>query len=80
MLSAMATTHIEVPPEFDQLTRSEKLAFIDALCDRVDALQESDVALTSAQEAELRRRIELFEADPSIAEPWESVRAELLAD
>ncbi len=76
----MIASSIQIPPEFERLSRSEKLAFISALVDRVEPFGERHVTLTAEQEAEIQRRLARFDADPTIAEPWEDVRAELLAD
>ncbi|HEY9106709.1 MAG TPA: addiction module protein [Roseateles sp.] len=44
------------------------------------ALEPADVpGVTEAQRQELRRRLQEHEADPSMAVPWEQVRAELMA-
>ena len=76
----MIASSIQIPPEFERLSRAEKLAFISALVDQVEPFDESNVALTAEQQAEIQRRLARFDADPTIAEPWEDVRAELLAD
>ena len=57
-----------------RLTPKERLDLIGELW---DSLTPEDVRLTSAQEAELARRMATFEADAKAAVSWETVDAEL---
>jgi putative addiction module component (TIGR02574 family) len=60
--------------EIAQLTPREKLDLIGRLW---DSLSPEDVTLTSAQEAEIGRRMQTFDDDVKSAIPWKSFEAEL---
>ena len=62
--------------ELQSLTAAERLALIDQLWDSLD---DAAVPVSPAQQAELRRRIDSFDADSADAQPWEAVRAALAA-
>jgi putative addiction module component (TIGR02574 family) len=57
-----------------RLTPKERLDLIGELW---DSLAPEDVNLTPAQEAELERRMKIFEADAKAAVPWDTIDAEL---
>ncbi|CAL80323.1 conserved hypothetical protein [Bradyrhizobium sp. ORS 278] len=57
-----------------KLTKKERLALIGELW---DSLAPEDVSLTSAQEAELARRMATFEADAQRAVSWDEIEADL---
>lgn len=44
-----------------------------------DSVENDDAPLTPAQAAEVKRRLDEHERDPSTAIPWEVVRARLIA-
>lgn len=60
--------------QIGNLSAAEKLELIDVLWESLEA---DAPPLTDAQRAELDRRMALYEANPSIAIPWEQVRAAL---
>lgn len=60
--------------DISRLTPKERLDLISELWDSLSA---ADVRLTSAQEAELERRLVTFDADCREAIPWEDIDAEL---
>lgn len=57
-----------------QLTPSERL---DLIAELWDSLAPEDVRLTPAQDAELARRMETFDADRADAVPWAEVERQL---
>ena len=56
-----------------RMTSREKLDLIGELWDSLNA---ADIVLTPAQEAELARRMESFDADIKNAKPWAEIKAE----
>lgn len=60
----------------DQLGVDERLALIEALWDSISA-DESAIAVTDAQRAELDRRLADHEANPNDVVSWDEVRASL---
>ncbi len=56
------------------LTPKERLDLIGELW---DSLAPKDVHLSPAQEVELARRMETFDADAREAVPWETIEAEI---
>lgn len=61
--------------EISRLTPEERLSLIGQLWDSLD---DSDLSLSTAQRAELARRIETFDRDEAEAISWEQLRAELI--
>jgi len=63
----------KAPPEFDNLSTSEKIDFVQLLWERI--AEEADVAeLTDTQRDELHRRLEAHRKDTGTVIPWEQVR------
>ena len=62
------------PDEIIRLSPAERLALIAALWDSLD---ETQVPLTPAQEAELDRRLASLERDGAEGMTWEALRTEL---
>jgi putative addiction module component (TIGR02574 family) len=62
------------PDEIIRLTPWERLALIAQLW---DSLEQEQVPLTGAQEAELERRLSSLEADKRDGVTWASLKAEL---
>jgi len=67
-------TRSELVAELLKLEPEERLELVEVLWDSVD---DKDKPLTDAQAAEVKRRIDEHERDPSSAIPWEVVRARL---
>ena len=59
---------------FDQMTLEERIRYVQDLWDRI-ADESGAVPLSDAQRWELRRRLELHQADPGVTVPWEQVLA-----
>lgn len=68
-------TRHEILVELLKLDASERLQLVGDLW---DSISEEDLPLTEQQSAELQRRMDELERDPSIGIPWEEVRASLL--
>jgi putative addiction module component (TIGR02574 family) len=66
------------PPGFDELPVEDKIAYVQALWDRI-AAREEDVPVPEWHREILRERIAAFEANPDEGRPWEDVEADLLA-
>lgn len=62
------------PDEIIRLTPSERLVLIAQLW---DSLEQEQVPLTGAQEAELERRLSSLEEDKRNGVTWASLKAEL---
>jgi putative addiction module component (TIGR02574 family) len=62
------------PDEIVRLTPPERLALIAQLW---DSLEHEQLPLTSAQEAELERRLSSFDEDRREGVTWASLKAEL---
>ncbi|SMX61456.1 conserved protein of unknown function [Bradyrhizobium sp. ORS 285] len=60
--------------DISKLTVKQRLDLIGLLWDSLTA---EDVQLTSAQEAELTRRMASFDADARAAVPWDDIEREL---
>lgn len=60
--------------QIETLSASEKAELLDAVWVSLEA---DSLSLTDAQRAELDRRIERHEQNPSDVIPWEQVRASL---
>jgi putative addiction module component (TIGR02574 family) len=65
------STEIFSQEQIAHLTTEQRLELIEALWDSLD---QSDVPITPAQVAELDRRMEDFDQDAALAEPWDVVR------
>jgi putative addiction module component (TIGR02574 family) len=62
------------PDELERLSPKERLALIEQLWDSLD---DADIPVTPAQEAELEHRLDDFERDRTHAVSWEQLKAEL---
>jgi putative addiction module component (TIGR02574 family) len=62
------------PDEITRLSPDERLALIEQLWDSLD---DDQVSLTSAQQAELERRLATLDHDRAQSVTWETLKAEL---
>ncbi|MEX5214080.1 MAG: addiction module protein [Nitrospiraceae bacterium] len=65
------------PPEFDDLTVSEQIEYVQALWDRIAASQEQ-VTVPEWHETILSERLEAYRRNPTASRSWPEVRAELV--
>jgi putative addiction module component (TIGR02574 family) len=63
----------------DRLTVAERLGLVQELWESI-AADTASVALTPAQQADLRRRLETHRDDPLAGAPWDEVRERLRGD
>lgn len=63
----------KVPPEFDKLSTSEKIEYVQKLWERI-AEDSDSVELTDEQRAELDRRLEAHRKNPNTSIPWDEVK------
>jgi putative addiction module component (TIGR02574 family) len=63
-----------LPSQISGLSVAEKFDLLDALWEDIEA---QAPALSEEQTAELDRRMAKYQRDPSIAIPWEQVKADL---
>lgn len=64
-------------PDFRSLSVSERVQLVEDIWDSILAENLDSIQLTEAQQAEIKRRLDAHDADPSSAVPWDSVRSEL---
>jgi putative addiction module component (TIGR02574 family) len=62
--------------DITKLTTAERIQLAEDLWDSV-AAETGGLPLTAAQTAELDRRLEDLERDPSSGEPWDTVRSRI---
>lgn len=63
--------------DFRALSISERIQLVEDIWDSIVGEHPESVQLSSAQRAEIARRIKAHDADPGSAIEWDSVRAEL---
>ncbi len=61
---------------FDQMTTAERILYVQELWDRIAADAERE-PLTTAQAAELERRLAEYRAHPETSIPWEQAREQM---
>lgn len=67
--------------DFTTLSVTERIDLIGDIWDSIaDEAINDEISLSEPEKAELHRRVAAYNADPSIAIPWEKVRAELLGE
>lgn len=64
-------------PDYRSLSVSQRIQLVGDIWDSIVAENPDAVQLTPAQRAEVRRRVEAHDADPTSAVSWDSVRSEL---
>jgi putative addiction module component (TIGR02574 family) len=64
-------------PDYRALSVSERIQLVEDIWDSIVAENPESVQLTPAQRAELKRRLDAHDADPSSAVSWDEVRSEL---
>jgi putative addiction module component (TIGR02574 family) len=64
-------------PDYRWLSVSERIQLVEDIWDSIVAENPESVQLTSLQRAELNRRLDAHDSDPSSAVAWDEVRSEL---
>jgi putative addiction module component (TIGR02574 family) len=67
-----------VPPEFDDATNEQRIAFVQELWDRI-ADDPSNVPIPESHKRILDERLDAYCQNPQHGKPWGEVRDELLA-
>jgi putative addiction module component (TIGR02574 family) len=70
---------MKIPPEFENATPDERIAFVQMLWDEI-ARNPGSVPLSDEHKAVLRERLRAYEEDGDSGEPWGVVRDRILAD
>ena len=71
-------TKLRVPPEFDSVSKEQRIAFVQELWDRI-ARDPERVPLPEKHAQIIDERLDAYRADPKPGRPWSEVRSELLA-
>jgi putative addiction module component (TIGR02574 family) len=74
----MSTTKLLIPPEFDAVSREQRIAFVQELWDRI-AQDPDKIPIPEHHKQVLDERLDAYRADPRPGRPWSEVREELLA-
>lgn len=75
---ASAADKLKIPPEFENASKDERIAFVEALWDRI-AREPDSVRIPDAHKRILDERLDAYRADPQSGRPWSEVREDLLA-
>lgn len=70
-------TALTIPPEFDAAPNSERIAFVEALWDRI-AQDEASIAIPESHQRVLEERLQAYRDNPQPGRPWSEVRDRLL--
>ena len=73
----MARSHQQ--PDVENLTIAERIMLVEQIWDSIVAEQES-LKVTKAQQDELDRRLEAYQASPNPGANWEDVKARLQSE
>jgi putative addiction module component (TIGR02574 family) len=65
-------------PDFLSLSISERIPLVEDIWDSITSEAPGSVGLSTAQRAELQRRVAAHDADPSTAVEWDVVCSKLL--
>jgi putative addiction module component (TIGR02574 family) len=63
--------------DYRSLSVSERIQLVEDIWDSIVAENPDSVQLTAAQRAEIKRRLDAHDANPSGAVGWDAVRSEL---
>ncbi|MNC96128.1 putative addiction module component [compost metagenome] len=72
------SANLKVPPEFDQVSKEQRIAFVQELWDRI-AQDAERVPLPAEHQRILEERLAEYRANPRAGRPWSEVRDQLLA-
>lgn len=64
-------------PDYRSLSVAERIQLVEDIWDSIVAENPDAIQLTPAQRAEIKRRLDAHNADPSSAVSWDAVRSEL---
>lgn len=69
----------KIPPEFDELSTSQKVEWVQRLWERISET-DSELELTTEERDELDRRLNAHERDPTDVVSWEDLKRDLQKD
>ncbi len=72
------STNLKVPPEFDDVSSDEKIAYVQALWDRI-AEKPAVVGVPDEHKRTLDERLNAYEVEQQPGREWSEVREELLS-
>jgi putative addiction module component (TIGR02574 family) len=72
------TMKLKAPPEFDTVPKSQRIAFVQELWDRI-AQDPIRVPIPDEHIQILEERLNAYRSNPKSGRPWNEVREELLA-
>jgi putative addiction module component (TIGR02574 family) len=72
------SANMKVPPEFDQVSGDQRIAFVQELWDRI-ARHADQVPVPSDHKRILDERLNAYRNDPRPGQAWGEVRDQLLA-
>jgi putative addiction module component (TIGR02574 family) len=72
------STNLKVPPGFDEAPKEQRIAFVQALWDRI-AQDSEKVSVPIEHQRILQERLKEYRATPEAGRPWSEVRDHLLA-
>ncbi len=71
------TANLQIPPEFDRAPKTEKIAFVEELWDRI-AKDSSDLPISSEHKRILDERLKSYEQNPNGGTLWNEARDGLI--
>ena len=74
----MSTRKLAIPPEFDAVSKEQRIAFVQELWDRI-AQDPENVPIPDHHKRILDERLNAYRADPKFGQPWSEVRDQLLS-
>lgn len=72
------STNLKAPPEFDDVSSDERIAFVQELWDRI-AKDSDRVAVPDEHKRILDERLDAYSSERRPGRPWREVRDELLS-
>jgi putative addiction module component (TIGR02574 family) len=74
----MSKSTLKIPPEFEDATTAERIAFVTRLWDRIVS-SDDEIPVPDHHRAILDERLRAYRMNPERGKPWGEVRDELLA-
>ena len=72
------SANLKVPPEFDSVSKEQRIAFVQELWDRI-AEDAERLAVPAEHQRILDERLKEYRTNPRAGRPWSEVRDQLLA-
>jgi putative addiction module component (TIGR02574 family) len=72
------TANLQIPPEFDDVSKSERIAFVEELWNRI-AQEPFLVPMPQEHKRVLDARFDAYRKNPKAGQPWNEARDHLLA-